>query len=560
MRLLCLLAFLAAPALAQSISMPFEVAVPGTLAPLDTVYLVGSFNGWNPGDGRGDSPTMGEPLPMKSLGGHHFALTLDLLAGDVVEYKYTLGSWRAVEKGWDGGEIENRRAAVQPGLAVHDTVAQWAIASVHAGHWLPEDVPFDQEFETYQRWKVDYGEPEPGDSLSFEDMDRAVASFRAAWEADARRLGYGPAAPSVGILQALGRFGGFDRARYDYVLGRYVLPAALERLRRMEEAPPSEALALSVPQFKHIFGAEALRADLAPDQRTAAHDGLRRLYALLPALRTAAPVRFPDLLPSLNPEPLAADLVLWRIDEARRAGDTDTALLLLGETLRAGSADDFFPHDLVIGPLLAIAAEADGPELAFRALDVLLTETSDRFTNLDDLRTRYAAADSGAGPARFERLLPQRPAFILPAVEPAPTIAGTYRDLTAETDFDLASLRGRTVLVDFWATWCGPCIAEIPTLVAFEQETAARDDFALLSVNADAVTSGEPPEAVRAFIEEHGITYPVLYDEEGRSLAEAFGVRGYPWKFLIEPDGTVRNVPPDVPALDYVRDRLGAAE
>lgn len=557
MRLFFLLAVLAAPALAQPVPVPFEVVVPGTLAPLDTVYLVGTFNGWNPGDGYGDSPTMGESLPMEPRGGDRFTLTLDLPVGDSLAYKYTLGSWRSVEKRPDGGELNNRRATVRPGLAVRDTVALWAIASVQAGRWLPEDV-WASEYETYQRWLADYEGPR--DSLSVTDLDRAVASFQAAWEAEAQRIGYGPMPVSVGMLDAIGRLGGFDRARFDYMFAHHVLPAALERLRRLEEAPPSEALAVSVPQLRNLLGRTALRADLSAEQRAAAHDGLRRLYALLPALRTAAPVRFPDLLPSLDPGPIATDLVLWRVDEARRAGDPDTALLLLGEMLRASSADDFFPQDLVIGPLLAIASEADQPALAFRALDLLLTETSDRFTNLDDLRSRYAAADPTSGPARFERLLPRRPAFILPAVEPAPTVAGTYLDLTSGADFDLASLRGQTVLLDFWATWCAPCIAEIPTLVAFQHEMAGHDDFAFLSVNADAVTSGDSAEAVRAFIEEHGVSYPVLYDEAGRSLVEAFGVRGYPWKFLIEPDGTVRNVPPDVPALDYVRDRVSQSE
>lgn len=283
MRFFLLLSVLAAPALAQPVPVSFEVVVPGTLAPLDTVYLAGTFNGWNPGDGFGDSSTMGAPLPMEPRGGDRFALTLDLPAGDSVAYKYTLGSWRSVEKRPDGGEIENRHATVRAGLAVSDTVARWALASVQAGRWLPEDVPFSEELEAFQRWRADYGEP--GDSVSFADLDRAIASFRAAWEADARRLGYGPASPSIGVLQALGRIGGFDRGRYSYVLGRYLLPAALERLRRMEEAPPSEALALSVSQLRVLLGSEALRADLSAEQRAAAHDGLRRLYALLPVPR-----------------------------------------------------------------------------------------------------------------------------------------------------------------------------------------------------------------------------------------------------------------------------------
>lgn len=97
----------------------------------------------------------------------------------------------------------------------------------------------------------------------------------------------------------------------------------------------------------------------------------------------------------------------------------------------------------------------------------------------------------------------------------------------------LAEQRGKVVLVDLWATWCVPCIAELPHLQAMSEEIAP-EDFLMLGI---VLESGER-EAVVDFLAEQEVTYTQVMGEE--DTGEAFGpFLGYPTKYLIDRDGLV---------------------
>jgi cytochrome c biogenesis protein CcmG, thiol:disulfide interchange protein DsbE len=97
------------------------------------------------------------------------------------------------------------------------------------------------------------------------------------------------------------------------------------------------------------------------------------------------------------------------------------------------------------------------------------------------------------------------------------------------------SLRGEVVLVNVWATWCGPCRVEMPLLQAMHERHGDRG-FTLLGLSVDRTG----PEGVRTFLEERGITYPVAI--VGSDVERAFGgVRGYPTSFLLDRQGVVRH-------------------
>jgi cytochrome c biogenesis protein CcmG/thiol:disulfide interchange protein DsbE len=112
----------------------------------------------------------------------------------------------------------------------------------------------------------------------------------------------------------------------------------------------------------------------------------------------------------------------------------------------------------------------------------------------------------------------------------APAVAGTTLDGSA---FDLADLRGRWVLVNFYATWCVPCIAEHPELAAFQEGHADAGDASVVSVLFD-----DEPEDARKTFDDLGGDWPVVIDGEG-AVGVAYGVARVPESFLVAPDGTV---------------------
>jgi peroxiredoxin len=89
------------------------------------------------------------------------------------------------------------------------------------------------------------------------------------------------------------------------------------------------------------------------------------------------------------------------------------------------------------------------------------------------------------------------------------------------------------VLVNFWATWCPPCLAEIPDIEAAYRERAA-DGFVVLGVNGQ-----EPRETVQPFVEAQGITYPILLDEQG-TVAREYRVIGMPMSLLVDREGVIQ--------------------
>lgn len=98
----------------------------------------------------------------------------------------------------------------------------------------------------------------------------------------------------------------------------------------------------------------------------------------------------------------------------------------------------------------------------------------------------------------------------------------------------LADLQGKVVLLDFWASWCGPCRQSFPLYEKLRTELP-RKDFAILAINLDEMADGPI-----AFLEEHPVGYVSLADPAGE-VARQFGLIGMPSSFVIDRDGIVRS-------------------
>lgn len=133
------------------------------------------------------------------------------------------------------------------------------------------------------------------------------------------------------------------------------------------------------------------------------------------------------------------------------------------------------------------------------------------------LATPSMAADSGSGgPLRVGQLAPDF----------------TLKDVNGRS-YTLSELRGKVVLVNFWATWCPPCRAEMPSMEKLNA-MLPKDDFVLLAINAEE----DALDIVKEFLQESPHSFPVLLD--GQTLVQRqYNVFAFPETFIIRRDGII---------------------
>jgi peroxiredoxin len=133
-------------------------------------------------------------------------------------------------------------------------------------------------------------------------------------------------------------------------------------------------------------------------------------------------------------------------------------------------------------------------------------------------------------------------------------VAPSFEGATTEgRAVQLESLRGQVVLLDFWATWCGPCVASLPHLDQLHRELEG-EPFTLVGINVEP----HAKDHVRRFLAAHDIGFPSVFDEEG-AISASYGVYSYPTTYLLDVDGTVLHAYRGSPPVERIRRGILAA-
>ena len=316
-----------------------------------------------------------------------------------------------------------------------------------------------------------------------------------------------------------------------HVYTKYMVPAFLTDFERYSDKVTSENAYLVRWGLDWIISSLAFRCKLSPHGWTRLKSALDQIPSLME--RYLGSGAYADEQVKLQLERAKCDVdqirPLLAIQDSLYESNRDAAFAGLAAAFTQGYPARYL---VPLGKELWQNYKAAGDtDKALAALDLLARSLTAGELPRDSLQAWYEEVDPERGLERFGLMAGSSG---LPALVPSDQqaqLSGRYLNLLTGEPFNLSELEGKMVLFDFWATWCSPCIAEIPKL----KELVAKygNSFVLVSISSDALTNGKDKTGVRDFMEEHGVNYMVLYDDPEQSLTEQFGVVGWPSKFLI---------------------------
>lgn len=246
------------------------------------------------------------------------------------------------------------------------------------------------------------------------------------------------------------------------------------------------------------------------------------------------------------------------LDANPEAKDKDQALsILVGANMTSG---EFAPVPDLLAQRYELQLKNEQPNL-----EVIIGEIARPFIEasiVSDQRDKAKAfitrvkadfADSPMG-GQVAGILDQFGAELyLPGVGDRMDIA--FTDLTGK-EIDVSKMGDKVILVDFWATWCGPCIAEMPNVIAAYNKYKDQG-FEIIGISLD-----EDIEAVKGYASQNNMTWPQYADGKGweNELAQRFGIHSIPATFLVGKGGEIVASNLRGPALDEAIEKALAAE
>ena len=148
-----------------------------------------------------------------------------------------------------------------------------------------------------------------------------------------------------------------------------------------------------------------------------------------------------------------------------------------------------------------------------------------------DVDTTPAASIENVTPAASHEPASSTDGACMANAKPA-NLNFTMKDLEGK-DVSLSSFKGKVVLLNFWATWCGPCKAEIPGFVRLQEKY--RDQLVIVGYSVD-----DTADKAKAYAEQYKMNYPILLGEGREDVQDAYGpIWGIPASFIISKDGLV---------------------
>jgi len=290
----------------------------------------------------------------------------------------------------------------------------------------------------------------------------------------------------------------------------------------------------------------AYMRDVAAVSLEAADTILAKVKPADPLHDRAAKMKLESLmmLGRFGDEKAAADMATYAASltnsPSRELAKEAQRLVLVGEAQKVLSSGDVKGGKALVEKMTTmLAADADDAQTAGLAMQL-----AGAFEHMPDGEDVAAAAYSSFGPIMAKSSNGQIRTM-------GESFAGTLRRLSLPghpmeisgtllngQPFDAKSLAGKVVLVDFWATWCGPCVAELPNVLE-QYEKYHKDGFEVVGVSLD-----QDREALAKFVDEQKLPWPILFEESKgdgwqHPLATYYGISGIPTVILIGRDGNV---------------------